>query len=116
MNLAHYLFENTAGRTDDFIAGPDEPLSYRAMHECVNSVSYFLSSKLEKGQRVGMFSDNSAFFIIAYFDITLFKSIRRLRYGIFCYKIFYCRMVLFVIHTKFVYERQRIITNFSTRL
>lgn len=69
MNLAHYLFENTAGRTDDFIAGPDEPLSYGALHERVTCVSYFLGSRLEKGQRVGMFSDNSAFFVIAYLSI-----------------------------------------------
>jgi len=69
VNLANYLFENSATRTDDFIAGPDTPLSYCELHDRVAHVSYFLSTKIKKGQRIGMFSDNSKFFVITYLSV-----------------------------------------------
>lgn len=69
MNLAQYLLENTTQSAGTFIAGPDQTITYSELHKRINAVSFFLENRFEKGWRIGLFSDNSEFFVIAYLSI-----------------------------------------------
>jgi acyl-CoA synthetase (AMP-forming)/AMP-acid ligase II len=69
MNLANYLFERSKYLQTDVIVGTDERISYPALFEQVKKVSYFLSQNFKRGDKIGILSENSSFFIASYLGI-----------------------------------------------
>ncbi len=69
MNLTDYLFGIHKHNEKKLILGTQESISYRDAYKIIEDISEALAKKYEKGEKILLLSDNSVFFVCAYFGI-----------------------------------------------
>jgi len=69
MNVVDYLFKESKTSSKELVLGNSEKISYKEIYEQISKLSNYLEESLGKNKKIIIMSDNSVFFIIAYFGI-----------------------------------------------